>query len=68
MIRVFKIWRFVFMLGWAKSLLWSLSSKTEKRVSLISIHKISEIETGNAGYGFILGPITFLVGYANYQE
>ena len=51
------------MVGWAKSLTWSLTTDKEERVSYLSIHKITELSTGHTGYGFILGAITFMVGY-----
>jgi len=64
MIKVFNIWRFVFTIGWAKSLTWYVTNDREKRTLYLSIHKVEEAGTGLKAYGFIIGPVSFIFSFA----
>lgn len=56
------------MVGWAKSLTWAVTTQNECRTLFFSIHKMTENITGNTGYGFIIGPLTIMIGYAKKIE
>lgn len=64
MTKVFSIWRFVIMLGWAKSGCWWVTNDREQRTLYLSIHKVAESNTDLVTYGVILLPLSITVGFA----
>ena len=65
MVKTFNIKRLVVMIGWAESLTWCVTTEKECRTLYFSFHKVTEINSGLNAYGFIIGPITLMFGYAN---
>ena len=64
MVKVFSIKRLVVMIGWAETLTWCVTTEKETRTMYFAFHKVSENDSGANAYGFILGPITIMMGYA----
>tara|TARA_R100000951_G_scaffold85972_2_gene73673 strand:- start:954 stop:1151 length:198 start_codon:yes stop_codon:yes gene_type:complete len=65
MTKVFSIWRFVFMIGWAKTLTWCVTNEREERTLFLSLHTVKEAGTNINAYGLIVGPISFTFGFAS---
>ena len=62
MVKVFSVKRLVVMVGWSESLTWCVTTEKEQRTLYFSFHKVTENDSGNNAYGFILGPLTVMVG------
>jgi hypothetical protein len=65
MVKVFNIRRLVIMLGWAETLTWCVTTKKETRTLYFAFHKVSGNGSEANAYGFILGPVTIMMGYTS---
>jgi len=64
MTKVFSIWRFVLMLGWAKSGTWWVTNEREQRTLYFSIHKVKEVGSDLSAFGVIILPLSITFGLA----
>ena len=64
MTKIFSVWRFVFMIGWAKSLTWCVTNEREEKTLFLSLHRVKEVDSNLNAYGLIVGPISFTFGLA----
>ena len=58
MTKVFSIWRFVIMFGWAKSGVWWVTNDRESRTLYFSIHKVEEAGSNLSAWGIIILPLS----------
>lgn len=64
MTKIFSIWRFVIMLGWAKSGTWWVTNDRESRTLYLSIHKVDEAGSDLSALGIIILPLSITIGFA----